>query len=158
MTPLNISGIENGWIVDGCVSRGAQPDDSAWPLLAAAGYQCVIDLNNSGSELEHQVSLIGATGMKLYADAWSGWKVPLQEQIDAALEQIVGRTFVHCKRGSDRTGTVCACRRIKFDRWSAAKAIEESLFGLGSHGLHEGWMEAAVWEFSRRVSGSSGIQ
>jgi protein tyrosine/serine phosphatase len=99
--------------------------------------------------------------MKLYADAWSGWEVPKQEQIDAALEcmlHVPGPVFVHCEHGSDRTGTLCACWRIKFDGWSAVKAIEESLFGLGTHGLHEGWLEAAVWEFSRRVSGSSGIQ
>jgi len=39
--------------------------------------------------------------------------------------------FVHCKRGSDRTGTVIACYRISHDRWQQKQALQEAK----SHGM-----------------------
>ena len=34
--------------------------------------------------------------------------------------------FIHCKRGCDRTGTVSAAYRIKFDGWTAEEARREA--------------------------------
>ena len=39
--------------------------------------------------------------------------------------------FIHCRRGSDRTGTVLACYRISHDHWQNQKALEEAkTYGL----------------------------
>jgi tyrosine-protein phosphatase SIW14 len=34
--------------------------------------------------------------------------------------------FIHCERGSDRTGTFVACYHILHDGWAAGKAISEA--------------------------------
>ncbi|MBO0722086.1 MAG: dual specificity protein phosphatase family protein, partial [Blastocatellia bacterium] len=40
--------------------------------------------------------------------------------------------FVHCRRGSDRTGVIIALYRIKQDGWTAEQAIKEAnLYGMG---------------------------
>lgn len=64
MTPIQIPGIENGCKVDDLIWRGAQPDDSAWPLLAAAGCKSVIDLSNAMPEYLRQLDLVERVGMR----------------------------------------------------------------------------------------------
>ena len=44
-------------------------------------------------------------------------------------------TFVHCKEGKDRTGTVIACYRMLHDRWQNKTALKEA----ESYGMH--WFE-----------------
>jgi protein tyrosine/serine phosphatase len=40
--------------------------------------------------------------------------------------------FVHCRRGSDRTGTIIAIYRIEHDGWTSEKATSEAKrYGLG---------------------------
>jgi tyrosine-protein phosphatase SIW14 len=151
MKPLNIKGIENGWLVDEKVWRGAQPDDAAWLLLAAAGCRSVIDLNNSGAVIEPQRTLVSAAGMLYVSLDWSGILPPSLAKVDDALLAIdagPNPTFVHCQHGSDRTGTLCACWRIHNDKWSFDQAMQEAFFSLGTQGLHEFWMAAAVAEYA----------
>ena len=45
--------------------------------------------------------------------------------------------FVHCKHGSDRTGTMCAIYRITVQGWSKNQAIEEMT--KGGFGFHRIW-------------------
>jgi protein tyrosine/serine phosphatase len=45
--------------------------------------------------------------------------------------------FVHCQRGADRTGTMCAIYRIAVQGWSKAEAIEEMT--KGGFGFFNGW-------------------
>ena len=45
--------------------------------------------------------------------------------------------FVHCHRGSDRTGTVIACYRIAHDRWDQKQALQGGQvlwYGMGPNG------------------------
>jgi protein tyrosine/serine phosphatase len=64
------------------------------------------------------------------------WSRPDAKEIDAIVAAI-GSTadqpvFVHCKRGSDRTGTVIAVYRMTHDRWTPTQASDEAKqFGLG---------------------------
>jgi protein tyrosine/serine phosphatase len=37
-----------------------------------------------------------------------------------------GPVYVHCRRGSDRTGAVIACHRIVNEGWTAEEAIAEA--------------------------------
>lgn len=155
LEPLNIAGIGNGYSVDGIVWRGAQPSDSAWPLLAKAGCRTVIDLNSTGPAIQQQDRLIASAGMIYHALDWSGILPPSVEKVDAALALIdalvytsEAPVFIHCKHGSDRTGTLCACWRIHHDGWDFDRAIDEAFTSLGLQGMHEFWMAAAVAQYS----------
>lgn len=157
MTPLCISGITNGYKVDDIVWRGAQPDDSAWPLLARLGCRTVIDLNSTGDQIQQQDRLIASAGMLYHALDWSGILPPSAEKVDSALALIDALVttsempvFIHCQHGSDRTGTLCACWRIHHDGWEFDRAMDEAFISLGLQGMHEFWFAAAVAEYAER--------
>jgi protein-tyrosine phosphatase len=47
--------------------------------------------------------------------------------------------FVHCQRGADRTGMMCAIYRIAVQGWSKAEAAEEMT--KGGFGFYSGWQD-----------------
>src|SRR5215210_9151900 len=55
---------------------------------------------------------------------------PSDKQIARVVEIIDapenGPVFIHCKRGSDRTGTIIAVYRISHDKWTANQAMSEA--------------------------------
>jgi protein-tyrosine phosphatase len=64
-----------------------------------------------------------------------GISTPSAAQIASALSVLDnkenGTVFVHCRRGSDRTGIVLACYRISHDGWQNTKALGEAKgFGM----------------------------
>lgn len=160
MQPLNIPGIQNGYKVDEFIWRGAQPDDAAWPLLAAAGCKSVIDLNSTGEEADSQQHLALTHGLGWYGLGWNGILPPKQASVQHAVQLIdtlrdglrVGvqltPVFIHCAHGSDRTGTLCAIWRMHHDGWDFDDAMAEAFTSLGTQGMHEFWMAAAVAEFA----------
>ena len=153
MTPLNIPGISNGWIVDDSIWRGAQPGDEAWSLLAAAGAKSVLDLNNvDPQKIGRQADLVSATGMRYCSYPLDNLRTPTQPQVRNALADLefLGKpVFVHCAQGSDRTGVICACWRIYHDGWTLQDALDEAFSGLAFNGMHEFWMSRAVVEYAR---------
>lgn len=152
MKQVEIPGIRNGYIVDGSVWRGAQPESWAWTLLASAGCKSVIDLNTPSDELVAQGNLVHNAGIPLFVGYhWNGILPPSLAQIREAiftLDAFEKPCYVHCEHGSDRTGALCACWRIHNDHWTAEQAMEEALLGLGAGGMHEGWMELAVLRYA----------
>src|SRR5262245_12259235 len=59
-----------------------------------------------------------------------GLSAPSDEQVNRVLSIIDSPdnqpVFIHCKRGSDRTGTIAAVYRISHDGWTADRAITEA--------------------------------
>ena len=160
MKLLNIPGIPNGYWMDEHTGRGGQPLDAAFPLLARAGFAGVIDLNNTGAELQRQAKLANLAGLLFFGDDWNGITIPSQQQVGMALAEmdainLRGPVFVHCQHGSDRTGTLCACRRIERDGYTLDRAIQEAFCDLGFQGLHECWMAAAAAEYFREIKGAA---
>jgi protein tyrosine/serine phosphatase len=45
--------------------------------------------------------------------------------------------LVHCQRGADRTGTMCAIYRVAVQGWRKDEAIEEMT--KGGFGFYSGW-------------------
>lgn len=152
MKKLNIPGVPNGYNIDDRVWRSAQPSDDAWAALARAGVVGVIDLNNSGEQQRRQEELILDERLEYWGLDWSGILPPSLDKVEDALRILDvwtprGPVLVHCQHGSDRTGTLCACWRIRHDGWDFYDAIGEAFFSLGLQGMHEFWMAAAVAEY-----------
>jgi protein tyrosine/serine phosphatase len=66
---------------------------------------------------------------------------PADDQVIHFLQIVTDKNrtpvFVHCMRGADRTGTMCAIYRIAVQGWSRPEAIEEMT--KGGFGFYEGW-------------------
>jgi protein tyrosine/serine phosphatase len=49
-------------------------------------------------------------------------------------DSTAGAVFVHCNRGSDRTGAVIAAYRIDHDHWNNLRALKEAMsFGMSPY-------------------------
>ena len=88
------------------------------------------------------------------------WKLGDQEVI-AFLKAVTNPAnqpvFVHCRHGSDRTGTMCAIYRILVQGWNREEAIREMMHGdMGFHAMFENlpeYIRTADLEKLRREAG-----
>jgi protein tyrosine/serine phosphatase len=116
--------------------RGAQPSEEGFAQLKAMGVRTIINLRSFHSDCD----LIGETGLgyeHIYMKPWH----PEDEDVVRFLQIVTseGRSpaFVHCQRGADRTGTMCAVYRVVIDGWSKEEAILEMMYG--GYGYDHGW-------------------
>ncbi len=124
-------GLPNFKIVNDQVLRGGQPSDAGFKELAERGVKTVVDLRwVDEHSIPHEKQVVEADGMRFVSIPMKGIGAPTQEQVYKALDVLEDRTswpvFVHCRRGSDRTGTVLACYRIAHDHWKNQKALDEA--------------------------------
>lgn len=116
------------------IFRGAQPEPEGYATLKAMGIRTVINLRTRHEERE----AVEAAGMRYVRIPMSFWKnvdpavvrMALSVMIDPANQPV----FVHCSRGTDRTGVVVAVYRMEVDGWSEAEA-EEEMDAFGFHGI-----------------------
>ena len=116
--------------------RGGQPSEAGLLELGAFGIKRVIDLRETGRATENERAALSKLGIKYINVPMSGFSAPTGEQIAKILKLLNDEgpwpTFVHCRRGKDRTGTVIACYRIQHDRWSNQRALDEAkAHGMG---------------------------
>jgi len=130
--------VPNLQIVNDQILRGGQPSDDGFKNLAKRGVKTVVDLRwTDEHSIAHEKQVVEADGMRFVSIPMKGIGAPTQEQVSKALSvlQESGNwpVFIHCRRGSDRTGTVLACYRIAHDHWKNQKALEEAqTYGLSS--------------------------
>ncbi len=123
-------------MVNDQILRGGQPTDDGFKKLADRGVKTVVDLRwVDEHDIPHEKQLVEADGMRFVSIPMRGLSAPTQEQVSKALSVLEDSNswpvFVHCRRGSDRTGTVLACYRISHDHWKNQKALEEAkTYGL----------------------------
>lgn len=153
-----LPGIRNGHFVDEHLYRGGDVSEFGIQVLKEAGITLIICLKNakqdSQDEIDTERRLAFAYGIEFcnapmdssgvfgYDD---GWKVPA---ILALIAKTEGRVFIHCHKGSDRTGVVVACYRIT-DHWSADQALNE-MKRYGASYIHFG-MRSFVRQFARKA-------
>jgi protein tyrosine/serine phosphatase len=74
--------------------------------------------------------MVEAAGMRYVNVPMNGFATPLDAKVSEVLALLDstanGPVFVHCRRGSDRTGTVIACYRVTHDGWPNEKAKQEA--------------------------------
>jgi protein tyrosine/serine phosphatase len=120
------------------ILRGGQPSDDGFKKLAGRGVKTVVDLRwIDEHSIPHEKQIVEADGMRFVSIPMKGIGAPTLEQVSKALGVLENSdnwpVFVHCRRGSDRTGTVLACYRISHDHWKNEKALEEAkTYGLSS--------------------------
>lgn len=126
--PLTRPHLDNLYQVTTNLYRGAQPTAGGMAELKAMGIKTVVDLRGYHSDEA------AAAGLDLNKERvpMEPWRVEDAEVV--RFLKVVSETnnlpvFVHCERGADRTGMMCAIYRIVVCGWTKDEAIEEMTEG-----------------------------
>ncbi|MFL6229451.1 MAG: fused DSP-PTPase phosphatase/NAD kinase-like protein [Pyrinomonadaceae bacterium] len=116
--------------------RGGQPKVGGLQRLASLGVKTVVNLRGDDEHLAAEEREAKSLGMKFFNLPLSMGARPSREQIARALAIIEAQgnqpVFIHCHKGSDRTGVVVAAYRITHDHWTAEEAQREAdRYGMG---------------------------
>jgi protein tyrosine phosphatase (PTP) superfamily phosphohydrolase (DUF442 family) len=130
----NIGGQKNLYEIDTGVYRSAQPRRKSLAALKAAGIQEILNLRrhkNKDAKITHRGDFV------LHLVPLKARDINEDSLIEAlrVIRNRKGPILIHCWKGSDRTGLVCAMYRILFDHWSKEQAIQE--MEEGGFGFHK---------------------
>lgn len=123
-TKLDRSGLSNFYEVTTNLYRGAQPTSQGMSELKDMGIRTVLNLRSFHSDK----SLIGQRDLKLARLRMEPWHAKDEDVVQFL--KIVANTnnlpvFVHCQRGADRTGMLCAIYRVVVCGWTKDAAVQE---------------------------------
>ena len=133
---LKLSGLPNLHKVSDELYRGAQPSANGIRKLKKLGVKTVVNLRSFHSDRGE----IGDTGLAyehIYMKTWHPEDKEVVRFLQIVTDKARTPVFVHCKRGADRTGTMCAIYRVAVQGWSKDEAIEEMT--KGGFGFYSGW-------------------
>ncbi|HZS49004.1 MAG TPA: tyrosine-protein phosphatase [Blastocatellia bacterium] len=110
--------------------RGGQPDDNGLRQLAQKGVRTIVDLRGEDKDRDdHERQIAESVGMQYINIPLSTIHAPSDEQVSRFLAIVHSSenqpVFVHCRRGSDRTGVMTAIVRINDFNWTADQAYHE---------------------------------
>jgi protein tyrosine phosphatase (PTP) superfamily phosphohydrolase (DUF442 family) len=133
---LELPGVPNFYKASDKLYRGAQPTVEGMIRLQELGIKTVVNLRSSRSDHDE----IAHTGLKYEQLDMTTLMVRTKDVIKFL--QIVTDNnntpvFVHCRRGADRTGLMCAIYRVVVEGWSKTEAIDEMT--KGGFGFFSGW-------------------
>jgi protein tyrosine/serine phosphatase len=122
--------------VDSHVYRGGQPKEGGLARLKQLGIKTVINLREADDRAKTEAAEATSLGLRYFNIALPHFERPNDATISQLLTLITSSenqpVFVHCKRGSDRTGLLIALYRIEFEGWSSEKATAEAKqYGMG---------------------------
>ncbi len=137
-TPAKIQGLPNFHPVNNRLFRGGQPSREGFEVLREKGVGIVIDLRNRGKSAARERKLVEGLGLQYVSLPWKAGGFPTAQEVQrffTVMDQNPGKkVFVHCRRGSDRTGYMIGLYRVTREGWSAKEAADE-MEEYGFHGL-----------------------
>lgn len=133
---LEVPGVENLHKVSEELYRGAQPSSEGMQQLKELGIKTIVNLRSFHSDRGE----IGDTGLSyehIYMKPWHAEDKEVVRFLNIVTDPNRTPAFVHCQRGADRTGTMCAIYRIAVQDWRKDEAIEEMT--KGGFGFYTKW-------------------
>ncbi len=119
-----VAGVKNCYQVTTNLYRGAQPTAEGMKQLQKLGIRTVINLRAFHSDKDE----VAGTGLKSVRFETKPWHAE-EEDVVGFLKAVTDTNhlpvFVHCQRGADRTGMMCAMYRIVVCGWTKPEAIDE---------------------------------
>ena len=127
-------GTENFKMVHDTLYRGGYPDEAAMKIAVQIGIKTIVNFQGGGGPFEDPgIAKEKATATKL-GITFINLKVPFtveppKAMLDQLFSTLTSKTsqpcYVHCTHGRDRTGTMVAAYRIKYDGLGNAAALTE---------------------------------
>ncbi|HMS39032.1 MAG TPA: tyrosine-protein phosphatase [Pyrinomonadaceae bacterium] len=133
--------------------RGGQPKAEGFKKLAELGIKTVVSFRDTQSKVLREKKWAEENGLQFINLRLSNWFASKDEEIHKILEIITNPAhqpvFFHCKRGADRTGTVAAVYRMKFENWTGKQANREAK----QHGIGwwQVWMKDYIKDYYKRM-------
>jgi protein tyrosine/serine phosphatase len=121
---LERPGLPNLYQVTTNLYRGAQPTTEGMAQLKEMGVKTVINLRSYHSDKD-ELAGTGLKGIHFTTQPWDGDNEEVVRFLKVVSDTNNLPAFVHCQRGADRTGTMCAMYRIALCGWTKQEAIEE---------------------------------
>jgi len=129
---VTAAGVDNCFRVAPGLYRGAQPTAEGMRSLKALGIRTIVNLRQLHSDRDE----IGGEGLA-YVHIRCGPFHPEMEDAVAFLKVAADPNrqpvFVHCQRGIDRTGMMCAVYRMAVQGWTHEEAVAEMTRGGFGH-------------------------
>jgi len=136
--PLEMVGVENFHKVSDDLYRGAQPTAEGMKALEKFGIRTVFNLRSLHSDRDELVGT-GLMYEHITMTTWNPKHRDFVHFLKTATDPDKTPIFVHCQRGSDRTGTMCAAYRIVVQGWTPQQALDEMT--RGGFGFYSGWRD-----------------
>ena len=139
--PMKARGLSNLHRISNELYRGAQPVPPGYGQLKKLGIRTIVNLRMTDSDSEH-LSGSKFNYVHIEMQAWMPEKEEIIRFLKLFHEKENKPIFVHCRHGSDRTGTMCAIYRIIIQGWTKEEAIREMMDG--GYGFHYVWYPSLV--------------
>jgi protein tyrosine/serine phosphatase len=126
--PMQMQGLPNLYKVSDDLYRGARPTAEGFGELKKLGIKTVVNLEESNGD-QAKLAELGLACEHIPMTAFfvkDDEVVRFLQIVDAAGNAPI---FVHCRRGADRTGLMCAIYRIAVQGWTKDEAIAEMTQG-----------------------------
>jgi protein tyrosine/serine phosphatase len=138
--PNTPAGVPNFGRVSATLFRGGRPKEEGFQALKKSGVEIVVNFLNEPDQIAAERRVVEALGLRYVSIPWTAWNNPTNRQVAEFLEVVRAnpekKIFVHCHRGSDRTGVMVAVYRIAHDNWTPAAAIAE----MKAYHYHRFWL------------------
>lgn len=147
--------IPNFHKVDTNIYRGASPRQHGIEELKKLGIKTIVNLERElfeeePGEVRKERQWAEKAGIKFIHVPMHPIFAPKVEDIEKALAYITNPAnqpvFVHCERGSDRTGIVIAAYRIRYGGWTVEQTYEE-MKRYGHMSILLFWWKDILYEF-----------
>jgi hypothetical protein len=140
-------GLPNLYRVNGSLYRSAQPSRAGFLYLESGPSLAIADrpINTVVSlRVLNEDSSLVATSSKLRLEeisfkTWNPEDEDVVKFLRIATTPALLPVLVHCRHGSDRTGTMVAAYRIVVEGWTKAEAKDEMI--NGGFGFHPVWQD-----------------
>jgi len=135
------------------IFRGGQPTAEGIKQLARLGIKTIINFRDTQESVLQEKMIAEAEGLQFINLRLSNWFKAKDSEIETILHEILKPenqpVFIHCKRGADRTGTVAAVYRMKFEGWTAEEANQEAKkYGIG---WWQVWMKDYIHDYFKNL-------
>ncbi len=125
---IELPGLPNFHKVSDELYRGAQPTKQGIEQLKKLGIKAIINLRSFHSDRD-KIADSNFVYEHIYMKPWHPEDKEIIRFLQIVTDESNHPVFVHCQRGADRTGTMCAIYRIIVQGWGKQQAIEEMTKG-----------------------------